>query len=66
MHVLNEACPIFIYISHYEQCVVSLAQQNQKDGDVKLYNGLCLRVQFIIFPFELFVEPLDEFAVTVD
>lgn len=29
LHVLNEACPIFIYISHYEQGIISLSQQNQ-------------------------------------
>jgi hypothetical protein len=25
LHVLNEACPIFIYISHYEQGIISLS-----------------------------------------
>jgi len=63
LHVLNEACPIFINISHYEQCVVSFSHQDKQNCDVELDNGFSLPVQLVVFALEFLVEPFDEFAM---
>jgi hypothetical protein len=53
LHELNEAAPILINITHYEQGIVPFTQQHQQNRDVKLHDRLSLALQFIILPLEL-------------